>query len=104
MGDIPIRKIRDCEPPTIPAGQVFNYVEKQAENSIVGKVVATDNIGIVSFIEYPLNNNNFAINSTTGEISLTGLTSKAHYNFSLQSNNTFSTVKPPASATRTLTL
>ena len=40
MGDIPIRKNRDCEPPTIPAGQVFNYVEKQAENSIVGKVVA----------------------------------------------------------------
>ncbi|MFN6386959.1 MAG: cadherin repeat domain-containing protein, partial [Bacteroidota bacterium] len=89
MLDIPIRKNRDCEPPTIPAGQVFNYVEKQAENSIVGKVVATDNIGIVSFNESP-SNDKFAINSTTGEILITGATTGDHYNFSSNRTNSFS--------------
>ena len=39
----------DDEPPTIPAGQVFNVNENKTANTAVGSVIASDNVGVTSY-------------------------------------------------------
>ena len=39
----------DDEPPTIPAGQVFDVNENKPANTAVGSVIASDNVGVTSY-------------------------------------------------------